>query len=316
MAKRPRIQDLLDKQGESLDRLTDREARRFLRAYEDARRELREELHRMAARNVDQLNPFTAQHLRVMQAQTEAGIARLQERLLETLDASVRKTQERSLGNLLRVIAKQEPSFVDAGGRIEHEVLRRFTADEGLLLHRHSIERYGRDLVSRIQRELVIGVTRGQSWRDISRRISGIENSVLAGFRSRADLIARMELNGAYNDSHLVSITEAGKALDEDRPGDPMLKKADEYSDLRNHALSCVLDGQVRPPDQPFRVSVAKVRAAHKLLQAQRLAKGLKLRRLTGILWAQVGGHYEGMNYPAHYWERGRIVPWRASWAD
>lgn len=313
---RPRIFDLLDRQGEALGNLEDREVRGFLRAYEDARRELAEDLERMVAQGLDQATPFTAQHMRVTLAQLEAGIKRLERRLEVALSTSVDKTRTHALQDLLRVVASQEPGFKDAGGRIEHEVLRRFTEDRGLLLHEHSIGRYGRDLVSRIQQELVVGVTREQTWRQVAKRIAGLEDSILAGMRHRAELIVRMELNGAYNGAHLTSIEEAGKVLDEAHPGDPLQKKADEFRDLRNHALSRVLDGQVQPPDQPFKVSVARVGAEHAALQAERIRRKLPPRRLTGILWEQQGAYYVGMNYPAHFWERGRIVPWRRSWEE
>ena len=37
-------------------------------------------------------------------------------------------------------------------------------------------------------------------------------------------------------------------------------------------------------------------------------------RRSGGILWPLVGAAYKGTNYPAHFNDRGRQVPFRASW--
>jgi len=311
-----RIHELIRRQGEALDRLEDREVRAMLRAYDDARRELAEDLERMAASGLDRATPFTAQHLRATMAQIEAGAKRMERRLGDVLSPAIGRAQARSLEDLLQVISSKEREFRDAGGRIEQEVLRRFSEDRGLLLHEHSIQRYGRDVVNRIQRELVVGVTRGQTWRQVAKRITGRDDSVLAGMKARGELIVRMELNGAYNDAHLTGIKSAASVLDEAHPGDPLGKKADEFRDLRNHALSRVLTGQWQLPNDPFRVSVAEVRAEHERLQEQRKARKLKPRRLTGTLWEQVGGYYVGNNYPAHYYDRGRIVPWRQSWGE
>lgn len=312
-----RIQRLIERQGEALDRLEVREARRFLGAYEDARRELYEVLDQMEVRGTDVATPFTAQRLRSTLAQLEGGIRRLQDRLGVALDASVRAAGERAVQDLVAIVAAQEPEFREAGPRIEHEALRRLTEDQGLLLHRYSIQRYGADLVDRIQRELVVGVTRGLSIPELRDRIAGMRDSVLAGHRVRAELIVRMELNSAFNRSHLTSIKVAGDELDRYHDEDDRLqKRADEFRDLRNHAISRVLHGQVQDVDEPFRVPRSEVARANNLLNAERRAKKLPPKSITGIVWPLEGGNYVGMLHPAHYWDRGRIVPWRQSWSE
>jgi hypothetical protein len=123
-----------------------------------------------------------------------------------------------------------------------------------------------------------------------------------------------MELNRAYNDAHLSSIRGARKVLDDPDDPDPLMKKASEYTDLRNHAISRVLHGQVVGPDELFHAPRALVEAEHQAIQAARRQKKLPVRRLSGIVWQLQGADYVGLNYPAHFWERGRIVGWRRSW--
>lgn len=46
------------------------------------------------------------------------------------------------------------------------------------------------------------------------------------------------------------------------------------------------------------------------------VAAGAKLgKSIGGIVWPLVGDTYKGAAYPAHFNDRGRQVPWRASWA-
>jgi len=314
--KPSRIDRLIDRQGAALDRLDDREARRFLRAFEDARRELREKLSAMQALGLDEATPYTAQHLRVTLAQVESSVQQLQRRLQAALDESLRVTQERALQDLIDVIKLQEPGFVDTGQRLEMEAMRRLSEDRGLLVHQHSVSRYSAEMMEAIQRELIGGLATGQTVRQITDRLTGIKGSIFAERRWRAELVARMELNSAYNRSHLIGLQTARDVLDDPDTDDPLLKRADEYRDLRNHAISRVLHGMVVPIDEPFRVPAAKVKAEHEKLQAQRVAKGLKRRRLSGITWRRDGAHYVGAHMPAHFWDRGRIVPHRKSWED
>lgn len=309
-----RIDEMLAVQAAELASLHDREARRFLQVFEDARRELWEQLNAFVALGKDQKFPYTAQWTRTMLVQADEGARRLRHRLGEQLGEAVERQKRGALQSLIEVVRTMEPEFLEAGGMIEVEALRRMTESEGLLLHRYSIDRYGAELVADMQRELTVGMARGMTIPQLRDRLAGLKG-IIHGKKHRAELIVRMELNSAFNRYHLDSIKGASAALDQDRPSeDKLQKKADEYLDLRNHAISRVLDGQVQPPDQPFKVPVALVEAEHEKLQAMRRAARLKPRRLGGILWPVVGGHYTGNNYPAHFWERGRIVPWRRSW--
>lgn len=306
------IDQILADQEVSLAALEDAEARKFLRAFDDGRRELREKLDKMVASGADEKTRFTAQHYRIQLAQSEAAVLSLTKRLGGALDASTTRMMERSVTNLTEIVRRNEPEFRAAGSPMEFRVGKRLLAEKGLLLHKYSMDRYGADVVESIQRELVQGMVQGLTWDQVRDRIAGKEGSVLSVTKSRAELIVRTEMSSAYNAMHQAGLEEW--AADDDNEDDPPMKKAIETRDLRNHAISRVLDGQIVPVKKPFRALVADVQREHAVLQAARAGKGLKARKLNGILWPLLNGAYTGQHQPAHFWDRGRVVAWRRSW--
>jgi hypothetical protein len=311
-----RVDRMLESLAGDLEKLHDAEARRFLRTFDGARREMAENLGELVKSGAAEKYPYTAQYQRTMLAQVESGSTVLRRRLGSQLSDAAERQKGAALDDLLGTIRQFEPDFVDAAGQVQVEALRRMTESQGLLLHNYSIQRYGATVVAEMQRALTVGLAMGATPRQLVERLAG-PDGVIAGMRRRAELIVRMELNSAFNRYHLDAIKGSAAVLDRglaaDDP-DRMMKKADEFTDLRNHAISRVLHGQVQDVDEPFRAPRAKVAAEHEAIQAARVAARLKRRRLSGILWPLTGEFYEGMNYPAHFWERGRIVPWRASW--
>jgi hypothetical protein len=318
---RTRIDRLLERQAEDLARLESGEAKRFLSALEDARRDLAERLARLERAGGDVETPFTAQHLRVAMVEIEAGVAQLRTRLTQDLGDDLQRMRERAADDLIAQVKSAERRFRDAGGGLDVAVLRRLDEERGTLLHQYSVGRYSAQLLEEIQRQLVVGVATGETFRGMRERLLGRDGNVLVPTRARAELIVRMEMNSAYNRAHQGAYKELAQATD--LPGledDPLLRRLDEHTDMRNHAISRVLDDQVRGLDEPFRAPVAEVDAELRKLNAQRKATSKKKpnrlpkRNASGILWPQVGAEYVGPMLPAHYWERGRQVAHRASW--
>jgi hypothetical protein len=315
---RTRIDRLLERQAEDLARLESGEAKRFLSALEDSRRDLAERLRLLELRGGDKATPFTAQQMRVAMVQIEDGIAQLRVRLVQDLGDDLNRMRERAAQDLIAQMKAAEPAFRDAGGGVEVQVLRRLNDERGLLLHRYSAERYTAELLERIQRQLVIGTTTGETFGKMRDRIFREGGGLVS--ESRAALIVRMEMNSAYNRAHQAAYEELSDLTDIADDDDPMLRRLDEHIDVRNHAISRVLDDQVRGLREPFQAPAAEVQAELKKLNAQRKAVGGKKKRslpkrgASGIVWPLVGDVYVGMNLPAHYWERGRQVAHRASW--
>ncbi len=294
-----RIDNLLERQGRELDRLADAQVRAVLAGYEDARRALLEQLQ-----NTPMATSERAHRTRVALAQVETGAGILRARMGQEMSRAEMAAQALALRHLLSLIRAQEPNFRDSGAGIEVAVAARLAEQRALALHRFSIDRYGAQIVENIQRAIVAGVIRGMTDHELAKHVAGASGSVLAGMRSRAELIVRMELSRAYNDAHLESIRSFAELVEDDGT-DPVLKKIDEYFDARNHPFSRAAHGTTALPGEPFRVSVARVAEA-----AKALGKSSK-----GVLWNQEGGSYVG-ELPAHFGERGRVIAWRASWDE
>jgi len=300
-----RITNLLDDQARALDAMQDADAAQTLRALNDARRALREQMEALRVTGGDRVQRWTMQHYRVMQAQVDAGIAQLTRRLTTEMDSASVALGKLAANNMLAVIRANEPEFTDVGNRIEYRVLARLNQEQGLLLHRYSVQTYGQTLIASIQREMAAGVARGLSIPQMTDRITSTDRSVFGVLRGRAELIARMESNNAYNAMHHASLEEAAAILDD--PGqveDRLQRQANEYMDGRTTPISHAIDGMVTDINKPWRVPVARVQAS---------AAALK-KPVGGVLWPEVGGFYVVGNYPVHFGERGREVPFRASW--
>jgi hypothetical protein len=310
-----RIRDVLDRQAEELERLERNEARHLLKATEQAARELADELDRLE--QVGGGESFTAQHLRVMLAQTDAAIAKMRQTAGQALRGQMAAVYAIGAQHAIQIIASQEPHLVEAGGVMEVAVMRRLDELNGLQIHRFALERYGADVADRIQRELVAGYAKGNTYRQLRRRLLDAEDGPLVPTVSRAQLVVRMESNAAYNRANQAALEEVAAETDWDGTGDPLMKQADETRDRRNHPISRAVDGMISPLDEPFRVSVAKVEAALAELNAQRSrtksGKARKPMRLSGVTMRREGGDFVG-NYPFHMGERGRQVPYRRSW--
>ncbi len=312
-----RIDRLLERQRRSLDALTDRQARDFLRLYDEARRDLFETMARLpptlgGSRNL--ARTFTAQHQRVMRTQVEAAIRQLAGRLDATLGNQTRVMGEKAFEQLLQVIRLHEPDFRDAGGLIDTAVTRRLASERGLLVHRFSVNSYTAKIMADIQRELSTGALTGRSIPQMRDRLFASSGSVMRNGRSQAELVVRMELNSAYNRSSQAALEETAAITDEPGDPDPLLRKAVEFHDLRNNPISRVLDGMVTEIGEPWRVPVAAVARENARLNAARKGSKKSRRKVGGIVWPKVGGHYVGMVHPAHFFDRGRQVPHRRSW--
>lgn len=304
---RATLRNLLERQGRDLDRLTDAEAARVLAIYEAARRELAERLTAQEAITGGEVT-FTVLDLARTQALVEQAVRDLQTRMGAQVDSAVQASKARSIEHLFDLVERAEPDFRGVGGSIRMDALLRISQPRGLLLHRFSLQRYGADVVSRMQGHLVQGVAQRLTYVQMRERLVGKEFSAAAEMRPRAELIVRNEMSSAYNGTYTDEVGSLAKRLDVEGDDDPLLLRIDEHLDARSHPISWLLDGKARKPDgPPFRVSVAAVRAK---------AATLKRKRAGGVLWRVEGGDYVGETLPAHHWERGRVHAWRKSWDE
>lgn len=305
------IDDLLRSQARRLDALTDAQVRAMVRAFDAARRELREELERAILTGADRATPWTAQRTRVALALAEQALRDLSRRLGVSLDEAVEATADRSLRDLLAVIRAAEPEFGAAGGGVAVEALSRMSEAQGLALHRYSLERYTVDTIDEVQRRITTAAARGDGLRDVVEAVAGVDGVVASYGRPRAALIARMETSRSYNDAHLAGIESFAELADEPGDDDQLLKRIVEIRDDRNHPASRVAHGLTARPDEPFRLSAAAVLAEYRRMFPKRQS-----HRISGMVWPREGAVYVGMAPPIHFNDRSRVVPWRESWAS
>lgn len=296
-----RITSILAEQSIELSRLQDTTARTLLRYVEDARRELRERLAQTV--QAGKGGTFTAQHLRVALAQTEAAVATLTARMSAELSTVGTTTQRVATRNLLQTIRAHEGDLLDAGNRIEWGAVARLTQQGGLLLDTHSVARYGADVIGKVRQAMAVQMMTNATIPAMTNRIAS-SSGVIAKLGGRAELIARMEVSNLYSQAHHAALEEAAAVLDDPGTPDPLLRQADEYADMRNHPISRVIHGMVTAIDKPWLVPVAEV---------DRMADRLK-KSAGGVLWPQSGAYYVVGRYPAHFNDRGREIPYRASW--
>lgn len=121
--------------------------------------------------------------------------------------------------------------------------------------------------------------------------------ALLPRWRQHADLTISRAAN--------VTLLEASDAAHVADPSVGLLKRDVEVMDLRrNHPISRVLDGMTIPVQALFHAPASEV---------ERWAARLR-KPMGGIFWRQVGGDYVGPTLPAHYGERGVVVPWLPKW--
>ena len=160
-------------------------------------------------------------------------------------------------------------------------------------------------LRQRAEAAMRLAVVRGDTWGNVAQSVAGERRSALAEGRGAVVRSIEETTSVGYN---LAAQAEIG-AHDASGVGAAagrLSRMVVEIRDRRNHPISRVLDRQVAGPDEDFVASVASVEAVAK-----------SMRRSAGaVFWPVRDGAYRGRNLPAHPYERGRIIPWRASWAQ
>lgn len=331
------FEQFVDKQSVELKKLEDEEVERLLKIYDEERIYLSEELDVLIQSN--KKNIFTAIQIAAFMSIIKPSVGNFVSRFMDTYAASQEKYTKAAIDNLVSIIERhdkidgfvetlnfqvsqklsdglllhkysiensgnteRQDKIADFRDTLNFQVSQRLS--EGLLLHKYSIENYGNTLLNQMKNQLSRSVLANMTYSEMKDLLVARNNSVFASMKARAELIVRMELSAAYNYVHQIALEEAATLLDKPGTTDPLMKKADEYFDHRNHPFSRVIHGMVVGIKEEWRVSIRDVEK-----MASQMNKPAK-----GILWRTEGSYYVGGAYPAHYNERGRQVPWRNSW--
>lgn len=211
---------------------------RLLPKYEAVAKELRN----LLAQSMDY--KFTTQHYNQVLAQVEAGIIQMKQVLMEELDANELTVRTKALEHLVSEIMFYEPAFL---GTLQAINVRAVQAMDDLkkfrmLSYQATIDRYGIDLIARVQDMMVKSLVSQKFIYQLNTEIMEIIDSRFW----KAQEIVRTELLNAYNEASLVGLQEAAKDL-------PGLKKQWLATlDGRTGQDSIALNGQIREVDKPF----------------------------------------------------------------
>lgn len=266
------------------------------------------ELQRFADARTSQLLRYLEQARREMQnilAEPETYTAERVARIIRQLDeisADLRK-DVRTVGEASTDLARMNKAHLEASASaitgqniivsfdaLNLDVLRKFSANE--LEHVTTLTQAE---IQSVKSVLFTKVgARGQNPAQVARQLAG-KNSQFAKKYGYLENIMRTETSNIYN----AQAVEGIKAIN--GKYDLALNKriVETIDPKRNHPISLLLNGMVQAPDKPFKVKVSEV---------QRKAAVLR-RGGGGILWPVKDGYYVGERLPAHYRERGVMVP-------
>jgi hypothetical protein len=275
--------DIFRRQEAELFELGGQRVKKFIRLLEEARIQLKNELN-----DINSLTPSRFETLSSQLDQIEADLLRNFNRV-GLADGPLSELVKKHLSESLPLIdVKASISFDRVDSRILADIADSFLGN---------IKNVTADQVEIIRKNLFASIgVKGEGVRDVAKRLAS-PGGEFAGQYWRVENIVRTETSTIYNARHLQGIREASE-----RAGVVINKKIVEtIDDSRNHPISQILNGMIKPPEEPFRVPVAAV---------AKVAKRLK-RSAGGVLWPVADGHYVGQNLPAHYRERGVVTPTR-----
>ena len=211
----------------------------------------------------------------------------LSARLLLNMSQTLRLTHALALQHHLEIAALQ-----GAGLDLSPVRARVLAAlADTTLVEQYSAGLYAKGTQEAIRNGLISAVLRGQTQEETAKTLSALTSVS----KARGDLIVRMEMARAYS--------VAAETAAEESPGtwDKMIV---EVIDSRNHPFSRAANGTKALPGERFKVSASDVRAAARAMG----------RRVGTVLWPESGGFYRGSHLPAHYNDRGRVIPWSRDW--
>lgn len=165
------------------------------------------------------------------------------------------------------------------------------------------VARFWRSVGDDVEGAAASSAVQRMPWALFVRRAAAPDGSAVSRTRGRAQVVADMEARRAAAQQAGDAVRRTARSVP-NADTDPVLRRIVEIIDKHNHPISRVLDGQAQPIGAPFRAPVEDV-----FIQSRLLRKGV-----GGIVWTRLGGAFIGESLPAHYADRGRIVPFRKSW--
>lgn len=301
MALPTQFKAVAEESRDRLDRLVDKRGVGDLKQlYQMAHEELARKLSELAGSGRG--DTMNAHQLRVILAQVQQGERQIMRRMAGALGGASLDTQTAALRGLIKDIRRLETTFTGSSQALPIEEAARFhgVIDKNrtslLKAHATSMSRYGSDLVTKMEGQLVRSLLTGESQQQAIDRISKTADLSWG----QGERIVRTELSWAYNATHADGIA----ATSEDLP-DMMMRwsehVADEgYAPLDNRVAvdSIAMHGQVARPGGAFTMPPSAPHADSKGRQDVPAA-------LIGKTW---------VHPPNRPNDRAVVQPWRARW--
>ena len=280
-ADQERVAELLSQVADQVASLPEKQVQNVLALVDQAARETKAALDRLAKRFPDASGKYTAHHHRALLLQLEETKRLLTERLPaemrdELLDGARSIMGPAAMEHLAQEVSMFSEAFGGVPAQVDLDAMSILSRSDNLLLNRfeRSVMRYGKGIGSwadTVAKQLAIGRLRGENINQLvarltrpgdevaglSQTLKQVSGDMFRKYRHRAETLVRTELMHAYNTNVESALTE----LEEDDPG--WVRRWDATGDSRLCITCYSLDGKIaeigelfpggyeRPPAHP-----------------------------------------------------------------
>jgi hypothetical protein len=258
---------------------------------------------------------YTANQLRATQAQLGAIIETMHTQHSQLLGAHVKAIYKQQLPREGQAWATLEQTFGDPKlakqfanitPAINQRAVRSLVTTQNI-----SIKGFTADLQREVRSVLAIAHTRGETTDQMVARLKRIQGLPSCS-PHRLRLIARMETARASNKAKIDHIKELQREFPHKEYWLMVKDAVDRSKTTRNHWLSWAISGTVRnvTKGEWFEVDTETLnatKAEYKRITGKKASD-------KGVLWKPGGVGRRGKTIPAHFWDRGVLVPWDPAW--
>jgi hypothetical protein len=262
---------------------------RMRKVYDEARKDLRDELDDLVRRGRGQT--FTAHHLRVVLVQVGDAIRQVEDGLRGNLREVGEVAAEVAPRHLIDAIESGERMYrgvtpvVQAAQAAVFQGLRPRVSPSLLNKFDVSVRTYGAPVIGNIRDQLSISIAKAAPVEETIDRVAGTDG-IFQKARWRADRIVRTEGSYAYG-------VQKQQSMEQLRPAVPqLLKRLVTTFDGRTGADSVDLNGQTVPVNEPFLWVVKNSR---------------------GVPTGKIVRYMQPPNRPN---DREVVIPWLSGWSD
>ena len=239
------VQEMAEDHASMIQTLSEKEAKRIIKAYENIRRELRDRLDKIPK------GTYSAQKMGATLAQLDLALNKMGKGLIDDMKESVSGVAEKGIESLIKELRKWDKVFTGAVQPINIRAVEAAADTTSFLFNKYdaSIESYNSLLRARMAQSLTESVVAQESTGDVIQRLS----QVFMGEQWKIEQITRTELHGVYAQGKLAGMRQLwddGEGTIQDLKKTlyhPMDKRTGEDSKWLNE------NNLIVPVDEPFK---------------------------------------------------------------